>query len=282
MPHSLALSFFWQEGGKVLLFDALCGKKYVIDVAAREAARNFNWISGTRTHKMRYDRMAGGLLGTAALMAGGKVNAQITPQGGGYLFRQKFTAGEKINYPMDINSSASGSMPGAGSYKIQMAVHLSVLSVQNGIANVRVTSDGMMMNGKAMQKGESATVKINSRGQTIGGGKGRGAISPIFPQGPVKIGDTFASEGGITSGAGGISTATTFRLVGFKVYNGQKVAQLAIKSNTSGKVAGATTGFMLISMADGQVVSGRTDTNMNLAQGGKGMSLVTHMRIERK
>ena len=229
--------------------------------------------------------MAGGLLAVAALTAGGQVNAQITPQGGGYLFRQKFTAGENLNYPMTIDSSASVAMPGGSAYKVQTALHLSVLSVKNGIANVKVTTDGVTMNGKAMQKGQSATVKIDSRGQMTGGsdkGAGRGGVAPVFPQGPIKIGDSFEAEGGMMSGMNGISAKTTFRLVGFKTYNGQKVAQLAIKSSVSGKMSAGTTGFLLISMADGQVLSGRTDTNMNLGQAGKGMNLVTHMKIERK
>ncbi len=239
---------------------------------------------------MRYAAGTSAILAAAALLGGTGANAQVTPQGGGYLFRQKFTVGQKLNYPIDVSSTVGGTMSGTGAYKMQMAIHMSVLGVKNGVATVRVSSDGMTMNGKtvpeAKNTSKTATVKIDSRGQMIGdsakGGEGRGGLSPIFPQGPIKIGESFAALGGITNGMGATQTKTTFRLVGFKDYNGQKVAQLALKSDASGQMSGATSGFMLISMADGQIVSGRTDTNMKMGQNGKNMSIVTHMKIERK
>ena len=236
---------------------------------------------------MRSGIMAGGLMAAAALFAGIGANAQVTPKGGGYIFRQKFTPGEKINYAVNVSASVPG-MPGAptgGAYKMQMNVRMNVLSVQNGIANVKVISDGMTLNGKTAQKGQSALLKIDSRGQTTGGGGRGGGVSPIFPQGPVKVGDTFASESGGVTSMGGVNTKTTFRFAGLKTYQGVKVAQLTLLSNMTGGtggIKGGTNGFMLISMADGQVVSGRTDSSMNLGQTGKGMNVTSHMKIDRK
>lgn len=232
---------------------------------------------------MRVGIMAGGLMAAAALFAGTGANAQVTPQGNGYLFRQKFTPGEKINYAVNVSATVPN-MPGAaggGAYKMQMNVRMNVLSVQNGTANVKVVSDGMTMNGKTAQKGQSAMLKIDSRGQTTGGG----GVSPIFPQGPVKVGDTFTSESGGVTGMGGVSSKTTFRFAGLKTYQGVKVAQLTLLSNMTGGtsgIKGGTSGFMLIALSDGQVVSGRTDSSMNLGQSGKGMNIISHMKIDRK
>ena len=231
---------------------------------------------------MRYSILAGGLVAFAAFGWGGRANAQITPQGGGYLFLQKYTAGQKINYVMDMNVTAPGAPTASGAFKMQMMLHLTVLSVKGGVANVNIASDAMTMGGKALKKGENATVKIDSRGQTTGSGDHNGGVAPIFPQGPIKIGGTFTSAAGGATSMGGFSTTTTFRLVGFKVYNGRKVAQLAVTSNIGGKAAGTSSGFMLIAEADGQLVSSRADSSMNVGQNGKNMSVVSHVKIERK
>ena len=153
---------------------------------------------------MRYGTVAGGLMAAVALLAGPGANAQIVAQGNGYLFRQKFTTGQKINYAMDISASTPGSAMG-GSYKAQMLIHLSVLSAQNGVANVKVVSDGLTLNGKAMQKGESATIKMDARGQTVGGGSGHnGTIGPDLPAGAGQDRRDVYQRGGRGDGGGRI------------------------------------------------------------------------------
>ena len=227
---------------------------------------------------------AGGLVLTGMVFSMGAANAQVTQKGGGYLFRQKFTPGQTLRYGVDSSASAPGIAMGGGSFKIQMGMSMSVLSVSNGVATVKLTRDAMSLNGKSQGKPETSTMKIDSRGQTVITGTKHGAsIGPILPEKPLKIGDVFTSEGGgMTGMQGGMNVKTTYRFIGLKNYNGKRVAQFSLVSDTTGEVRGSTSGFLLYSMADGQIVSASTDTKMSMKQQGKSLDITSHTKMELK
>ena len=222
-------------------------------------------------------------LGFAALAAAGAAQAQITPKGNAYLFRAKYTKGQKLQYEMDASTTAPGTAPGGGAFKMKMNMALEVLDVQNGIATVKTTSDGGALNGKAAGKGNATTMKVGNRGQIIGG-NGAANFGPTLPENPIKIGDTFTMQGGgLAGGQGGAGVKTTYRLIGFKTYRGQKVAQIAVSNVANGEFKSNSNGSLLLSMADGQIVSMSLDSQSSINGGqGKTMNLVSHVKMDRK
>ena len=219
--------------------------------------------------------------GVLVLMLTGmqSAKAQVTQSGGGYLFRQKYSKGQVIRYAINGSSSGAGQ-----NMKITMGMTMKVTAVKNGVATVVMTRDAGSMNGKSLGKAETVTLRMDNRGHVIGDGSGQGleGLSAVLPEKPIRIGETFTTNTGAMSGGMGQNVKATFKFLGLKTYNGQKVAQFTTSGTVSGQVQAKSTGFMLISVADGQLVSAKTDTSVAANQKGNKSNISFRMNVERK
>ena len=196
------------------------------------------------------------------------VEAQVTPSGGGYLFRQKYSKGMKLVYDFTVNAEVVG-MPGGGKNVVKATLTQEVLDVKNKVSSVKVTSSAMTMNGKPMPggagAGNSAIVKYDANGKLIGG-KGGDDLSASMgftpPNRPLKIGETFSS-GKNNSNPNLTAMTINYKFLGLKTVNGQQVAQFAVNSSMSGQANMTSVGTLLINMKDGFPVRSTITMNMS-------------------
>jgi hypothetical protein len=196
------------------------------------------------------------LFAVSAMAAGAL--GQISPSGGGYLFRLKYTPGEVLNYKL------TASVPGSTTQGMSMAMKMKVLSVTNGIAHIQATSSSTA-NGRSFNM-PAQDIKIDTLGKSTGGGMAGAAFN--CPAKPIKVGDTWSGDlPGMNGKAMGVQTHLTFKAI--KVINGRKEALLGIKIQFSGQMQGSGDGTIQLDAADGQIRLLTFDMNItaNMPQG---------------
>ncbi len=210
-----------------------------------------------------------GLLGLTLVgpLAPRTADAQITPQGGGYLLRLKFTKGQVTNYSI----STSGAMM---QKPLIMKVRMRVTDVKGAIATVENTVTPPAMGSGAPPKPTTETVRINNMGKVVSGTTPgmSAAATPTLPQGPIKIGQTWKGD---VSGMQGTSMKATYKLNAIKTVGTRRVAEITMNMQGSvGAPSGSTkmtgTGSMNLDMKDGSMVSGTVNINVLMPTGEKG------------
>jgi hypothetical protein len=199
------------------------------------------------------------------VLAGCIAHAQVTPQSGGYLIRQKYTKGSTLKYGMTVNTKGAGAQPGAN-MSMNIPIALKVLGVSGDVADIEVTAGPMTMNGRPMNSSAASTqkqrMKINSRGEAVGGAAQNASLTGSLPKGPVKVGQTWRATvpiAGQMGMAGGQPTAT-YRFVGLKNRNGRQVAEIAV--SMAGAMKG--NGTMILAASDGQIITSNFTMSMTM------------------
>jgi NMD protein affecting ribosome stability and mRNA decay len=175
-------------------------------------------------------------------------DAQVTQQGNKYLFRMKFTKGQKVSYKMTSTSTGMGSQ----AISTSMTMTTTVTDVKNGKATMEVAMGQILMNGKPMgQGGQKQTITVDSTGGNVQGA-GMGTVGANFPKEAIAIGDTWkASVPVAAGGAGSGNMQSTYKFVGFTNVNGIRAARITI--SVSGFSTGS--GTMLVDTRDGSMIS---------------------------
>lgn len=207
-----------------------------------------------------------GALGLAftTIQAPRPANAQVTKAGAAYLLRIKWVKGQVIKY----NISMTGSMLP----KAQIITStLTVKDVKNGVATVESKVTMPTTGNSRNTKPQVATMKIDSRGKVTGdtGGSMTGAATPTFPQGPVKIGQSWKGDMNVSQG---MNLNATYTLLGVKTVNGKVIADIGQKVTGNMGEMGSMTGNGKVEIfgADGSVRGGNMLMNLNMkSQDGK-------------
>jgi hypothetical protein len=233
-----------------------------------------------------------GLLTVALLFCGLSVRAQVTPSGGGYLFRLKHVKGAKTRYLMTQNIS-SPAVPG-GASRVALIMTQNVLDVKDGIATIRTEIGGMTINGKPAPKEATAQVpksveiKVNDQGKVISG-QSVGGLDPSsfggnLPKKPIKVGETFTDTQSVPSQMGKMTIKVSTTLVGIKSVGNRKVAQMKVTlSGDQSPMQIKGSGTMLIDMADGAPINVNMTQNMSgSAPNGQPMQMKMNITMERK
>ncbi len=192
----------------------------------------------------------------AALMGATGAHAQITKSGPGYLFRVKWVKGQVLKY----NFVMSGAMMPKGQSFVNT---MTVKDVKNGIATVESKVILPQSGSSRNTKPTVTTIKLDNRGKIIGESSGQlnGAVTPTFPQGPVKVGQSWNGE---ISLAQGMKVNAVYTLTGVKSINGKLIAEVGQRISGSmgqmGTISG--TGKVEFYAADGSMRSGNVLMNL--------------------
>jgi hypothetical protein len=207
--------------------------------------------------------------------------AQITKTGNAYLFRMKYTKGAK--YKFVLNSSVPvAKKPKATNLSVPYSMTVSNVTGNVGTLNMQVGPS--RIGGKVVGPVQNVVVKLDTRGRIIGNNTNPSNISGIvFPDKPVKIGDTFPVNGNAATGAAGMTISGNYKFIGIKTVGGRQVAELAITLSGSGTASSQGSGTSFLDVADGQIVTATINQTITVQpQGGKAISMKNSVVISRK
>lgn len=218
-----------------------------------------------------------GAAGIGLFAASDPARAQVTSQGGGYLFRLKFTKGQTIKYEMSTSMQAPGGKGGPMNFAVP--VTMKITEVKNGVATVATTTTMPAMGGKSKSQPMTDTIKIDNRGRPQGDKSGAmQGMQMALPAGPVKIGGSWTDT--IKGGAmPGMSMKGTYKLV--SVQGGVATISMTVGGDGQGmKISG--TGTMKVSVADGWTQSAKLNMRMNMGSGKDAQSMAVNLTMTRK
>lgn len=210
-------------------------------------------------------------------------NAQITKQGGAYLFRMKLTKGATASYLFTTSATAPGGQQ--GSFSMSMTMNSKVLSVSGDVATVEyvVTPAKGSPGGTTPQK---MTAKINSRGKVVGGDKqmAQMGFQSALPEKPVPVGGSWSDTIPVQTAMGTITTKANYRLTGISSRAGKPVANIQVDMNGSGPSLSFTgKGTLALRMDDGSMDNLTMQQTMKLGggSGGKQVDVKVNVKMSR-
>jgi len=198
---------------------------------------------------------------------------QVTKVSGGYLFKNKYTAGKTMAYRMDMNSSFGGA-----SYKVSLSYSQKVKSVKNGIATIEVTMTPPMMNGQPVPgaggngKPTTVTGRVDSSGSLIDGSQAQ-AMGLVYTGKPIPIGGKWSSQLNLGNGpAGGGTVNAVYTLRKITQYKGKPAAEFSITIGGVSEMKISGSGTSWVSMADGSQLDSKILLNIEVGANQTGMS----------
>lgn len=194
--------------------------------------------------------------------------AQVTQQGNAYLLRMKFTPGATMRYTINTSMTMGG---GNKPMRMNIPTTMRVVSVKNGIATIETTTDMSGMSKDAPP--QKTTMKMDSRGNVVGG-TNSGQLTPAgYPQNAVRVGQTWKQA----FNTGGMKLDATYTFRGIRNAGNRRVADLAISmkgGQAQQQMSG--TGSMQINMADGMLI--QTNMNMKIGTGAQAGNMTMTMK----
>lgn len=218
-----------------------------------------------------------GAAGIGLFAASDPARAQVTSQGGGYLFRLKFTKGQTIRYEMATSMQAPGGKGGPMNFSVP--VTMKITDVKNGIATVTSTTTMPAMGGKSKAQPMSETVKIDNRGRPQGDkASSMQGMQMALPAGPIKVGGTWTDT--IKGGAvPGMAMKGSYKLL--SVQGGVATISMSVSGDGQGmKISG--TGTMKVAVADGWTQSAKLNMRMNMGSGKDAQAMSVNLTMTRK
>ncbi len=225
-----------------------------------------------------------GVAGMAAIALVGSIpraGAQVTRMGDSYLFRMKYTKGQKMSYDVISSVQVPG---GSGTMKMDMPMTMNVKDVQGKTATVQLDVGPMMMNGKPGNvKKQSMEIKLDDRGKTLSGGApGMQGVSTQLPEKPLKVGETYASSNTVNVMGQQLSVKSVNKFLGIRKVGSRTVAALGTTSTGSGAMKVSGTGTAYVDVADGSLVAMNMNQEMIFTQGGKSQTMKNLVTVTRK
>ncbi len=171
--------------------------------------------------------LAAALCTGLACGAGGSsvAKAQISPVGGGYLFRRKLQKGLVFNYALSTVIQAKGlpkmpSGPDMSNQKMTTSMKMTILDVVGSKAKMAIETTELMMNGQKMSEARRIESEITERGQvveSVTGGRMNPSEEIEYPEKPLKVGDVVPIKHKQLG-------SSNIRFIGFKPYKGKDAA----------------------------------------------------------
>lgn len=178
---------------------------------------------------------------SAAIALPAMAHGQVVKKGSGYLFRIKFTKGQKLAYNVLMGLGPLG--------KANSGLTISVLSVKGGIATTKLNVEAVKMGQRTVIPAQSATQAFNNR-MEVAQSKDSQSISQFkgaYPPQPIKIGGKWQTKLIMNAMSASTPIDTTYKFVGLKKVNGIQVAVLSMVLH--GQYSG--TGTTLLRVSDG-------------------------------
>lgn len=221
------------------------------------------------------------LIGAVAMCAAS--HAQIAKKGSGYLFRAKYSRGQKMAYDMNM---VMPSMGAGGGTNVKSPLSMVVRSVSKDVATVDVSTGPVTMNGKSQGNKQVQTVQIDNRNRSIGGKAGFEAMASFaFPEKPIAKGATWGGDMDLdTPMAGKVKMKAKYTFVGMKTIKGKQVAEVrtSFTGNAMGKITGGGTTLLLAS--DGSLYNANAKVNVAIQMDQKSapLNITTTVSLMRK
>lgn len=217
-----------------------------------------------------------------ALSAG--ATAQVSKQGSAYLFRVKYSKGQKLSY----NLAATITMPpglAAGPQKLTAPIIMVVKEVKAGVATIDYQAGPFLMNGRKTTEKQSAILKQDTRGRIVSGDATYTNVSSMaLPEKPIKVGESWKAQ--TTTSAGGgqpVKMNATYTFRGIKTVKGKSVAVVGVVMKSAEGIAMAGSGDLTLLVSDGSVVTSSTSLKIEMgkAADGKPTSLTAVSQMTR-
>ncbi len=178
--------------------------------------------------------------------------------------------GQKARYDMRIVTEG---LP-TGEQKNHTVFRLDCRKIEKEIATVRFAIERDDDERYDTRK-NYLTLTIDRRGKAMWGKEPMTRLGVVFPERPLKVGDTFPGYGIVSARSQGKGTATdTYRFTGFTEFDGKRVARLEVMSNATipqGKAAGS--GGMLLDPKDGLMVHMKYSHEAEVTVEGKSLTI---------
>ena len=161
---------------------------------------------------------------------------------------------------------------------------MTVSGVTGNVGTLNMQVGPSSIGGKVVGPVQNVVVKLDTRGRIVGNNTNPSNISGIvFPDKPVKIGDTFPVNGNAATGAAGVTISGNYKFIGIKTVGGKQVAELAITLSGTGAASSQGSGVSLLDVADGQIVTATINQTITVKpQGGKAVTMKNSVNIIRK
>jgi hypothetical protein len=223
-----------------------------------------------------------GVAGVAAFALSGACStagAQITKQGNAYLFRMKFTKGQKLNYT--ITSAAQVPNNPAG-MKAVVPMSMTVQDVKGNVATIQMVTGPMTVNGKPFGQQQTTVVKLNDRGKPVGGATPGQQVATQLPEKPLKVGESYTSSNTVNMMGQQFAVKSVNKFLGIKHVGSRNVAAIATTISGSGAMKSTGTGTAYLDLADGQLVSMNMNQNLTMGQGAQAQTIKSVVNVTRK
>ena len=207
--------------------------------------------------------------------------AQITKSGNAYLFRMKYTKGAKYKFVLNSSVPVANKQKAAS---LSVPYSMTVSDVTGNVGTLAMQVGPSRVGDKVVGPVQNVVVKLDTRGRIVGNNTNPGNISGIvFPDKPVKIGDTFPVNGNAATGAAGMTITGSYKFLGIKTVGGKQVAELAITLSGTGTASSQGSGVSLLDVADGQIITATINQTITVKpQGGKAVTMKNSVVISRK
>lgn len=199
--------------------------------------------------------------------------SQISPQGGGYLLRIKYTKGEKAKYIMKISSPM-----------MKQPMTMTMMQSTKAVNGTSATVDYDISSPQGGMGSQKVTVDVDNRGRVLKtSAPGGDQLNNVqLPEKPIRIGETWSGDVSSKGGMAGIKMKSLYKLVGVKNMGGGQCAQIAVSmsgGNAQMKIDGS--GTIYLRMKDGSIETTSLATNVTMNRDGKPMKVAQSITISR-
>jgi hypothetical protein len=224
-----------------------------------------------------------GVAGAAAVSLCGPsqtAGAQITKQGDAYLFRMKFSKGQKMSYTITSSAKVPNN-PAA--IKAVVPMSMTVQDVKGGIATIQLVTGPMTVNGKPLgPQPQTTVIKLDDRGKPVGGAMPGQQVSTQLPEKPLKVGGTYTATNTVNMMGQQFAVKSTNKFLGIKHVGSRNVAAIATTMTGSGAMKSSGTGVAYLDVKDGSLVSMKMNQKVTMTQGAQAQTINSVVTVTRK
>lgn len=167
---------------------------------------------------------------------------QVVQASGAYSLRVKWSKGQTLRYAL-----TGAGLGAASTISMKSGMTMRVLEVAKGVAKVQVDQDAVLLGGKPMEPARKLTGMLDARMRPAGE-ESVGSFDGMYPERPVKIGQSWRAPLKLGMASGGIrGIVATYTLRKIATIDGIRVAVLDTKLGGAFEGTGLTT----IRVADG-------------------------------
>ncbi|MCG9895931.1 MAG: hypothetical protein MH204_10700, partial [Fimbriimonadaceae bacterium] len=203
-------------------------------------------------------------------------------------FRVNWKAGQTHNYTLTTSMTAPAGQArqsGGGSQSFNSTLRMAVKSVSNGVATVDMTTS-MRTPGSSAPTNNTATVRMNSQGEMVGGSNQAGSLIMGLPKGVIRVGQTWTTKTDARAAAGmpmGVESKNTLRRI--TTVNGRQVAEIRSVTTLKGSgMTGSGSGVTFLELSTGLPLRAEISQNLKMTmpaqqQGAKPQTVTIPVKV---